>query len=46
MNSLDYKKTGKMPVSFEKAGPKETIFFEPAKTKVGIVNMRRIVPRS
>src|SRR5674536_304076 len=29
--------TGEVPVSFEKAGPRENIFFEPAKTKVGIV---------
>ena len=29
--------TGETPVSFEKAGPKEMIYFEPAKTKVGIV---------
>ena len=39
--SLEYfkkcKETGEIPVSFEKAGPKESIFFEPAKTKVGIV---------
>ncbi len=33
-----------VPVSFEKAGPKETIFFEPAKTKVGIVTCGGICP--
>jgi len=41
---IRYKKTGKMPVSFEKAGPKETIFFEPAKTKVGIVTCGGLCP--
>lgn len=42
-----YKKcqeTGEIPVSFEKAGPKETIFFEPAKTKVGIVTCGGLCP--
>jgi hypothetical protein len=27
------RESGETPVSFEKAGPKENIFFEPAKTK-------------
>ncbi len=36
--------TGKVPVSFEKAGPRETIFFEPAKTKVGIVTCGGLCP--
>lgn len=36
--------TGKAPVSFEKAGPRETIFFEPAKTKVGIVTCGGLCP--
>jgi 6-phosphofructokinase 1 len=39
-----YKHTGEQPVSFEKAGPKENIFFEPAKTKVGIVTCGGICP--
>jgi 6-phosphofructokinase 1 len=39
-----YKETGLMPVSFEKAGPKETIFFEPAKTKVAIVTCGGLCP--
>ncbi len=39
-----YKETGEMPVSFEKAGPKENIFFEPAKTKVGIVTCGGLCP--
>ena len=47
-NSLEYynncKATGETPVCFEKAGPKETIFFEPAKTKVGIVTCGGICP--
>jgi 6-phosphofructokinase 1 len=47
-NSLEYynncKTTGETPVCFEKAGPKETIFFEPAKTKVGIVTCGGICP--
>jgi 6-phosphofructokinase 1 len=32
------------PVSFEKAGPHENIFFEPAKTKVGIVTCGGLCP--
>jgi 6-phosphofructokinase 1 len=36
--------TGAKPVSFEKAGPKEKIYFEPAKTKVGIVTCGGICP--
>jgi len=47
-NSNEYYKNcmeeGIAPVSFEKAGPKETIFFEPAKTKVGIVTCGGICP--
>ena len=42
--SIISKETGKIPVSFEKAGPKETIFFEPAKTKVGIVTCGGLCP--
>jgi 6-phosphofructokinase 1 len=38
------KETDKLPVSFEKAGPKENIFFEPAKTKVGIVTCGGLCP--
>lgn len=36
--------TGEIPVSFEKAGPRENIFFEPAKTKVGIVTCGGLCP--
>ncbi|TFG40604.1 MAG: ATP-dependent 6-phosphofructokinase, partial [Bacteroidia bacterium] len=32
-----YRENAEIPVSFEKAGPKENIYFEPAKTKVAIV---------
>jgi 6-phosphofructokinase 1 len=46
--SLEYfekcKGSGEVPVSFEKAGPKETIFFEPAKTKVAIVTCGGLCP--
>jgi len=38
------REKGETPVSFEKAGPKETIFFEPAKTKVGIVTCGGLCP--
>jgi len=35
---------GLEPVSFEKAGPREYIFFEPAKTKVAIVTCGGLCP--
>lgn len=38
------RETGEIPISFEKAGPRETIFFEPAKTKVGIVTCGGLCP--
>jgi 6-phosphofructokinase 1 len=38
------KAAGTEPVSFEKAGPQENIFFEPAKTKVGIVTCGGLCP--
>ena len=38
------RKTGEIPVSFEKAGPRENLFFEPAKTKVGIVTCGGLCP--
>jgi 6-phosphofructokinase 1 len=38
------KETGEVPVSFEKAGPRENIFFEPAKTKVAIVTCGGLCP--
>ena len=36
--------TRDLPVSFEKAGPRENIFFEPAKTKVAIVTCGGLCP--
>jgi 6-phosphofructokinase 1 len=41
---IKYQEKGLTPVSFEKAGPKEAIFFEPAKTKVGIVTCGGLCP--
>ena len=38
------RETGEIPVSFEKAGPRESLFFEPAKTKVGIVTCGGLCP--
>jgi 6-phosphofructokinase 1 len=38
------KETNINPVSFEKAGPKETIYFQPAKTKVGIITCGGLCP--
>lgn len=38
------KESGESPLSFEKAGPRETIFFEPAKTKVAIVTCGGLCP--
>lgn len=37
-------KSGETPISFEKAGPKEYLFFEPAKTKVAIVTCGGLCP--
>ncbi len=37
-------KEGKEPISFEKAGPREFLYFEPAKTKVGIVTCGGLCP--
>lgn len=36
--------TNVLPVTFEKAGPKENIYFEPAKTKVAIVTCGGLCP--
>lgn len=36
--------TGETPISFEKAGPREFLFFEPAKTKVAIVTCGGLCP--
>ena len=39
-----FSETGQMPISFEKAGPKESIYFEPGKTKVAIVTAGGLCP--
>ncbi|HQH18016.1 MAG TPA: ATP-dependent 6-phosphofructokinase [Bacteroidales bacterium] len=41
LKDLKEKKT---PISFEKAGPRENIFFEPSKTKAGIVTCGGLCP--
>lgn len=41
---LKCKESGETPISFEKAGPRETLFFEPAKTKVAIVTCGGLCP--
>jgi 6-phosphofructokinase 1 len=43
-NFLTCQKSGNTPISFEKAGPKEFLFFEPAKTKVAIVTCGGLCP--
>lgn len=47
-SSLDYFKnciaTNTEPVSFEKAGPREKLYFDPIKTKVGIVTCGGLCP--
>lgn len=43
-NFNNCKVSGEIPVTFEKAGPREFIFFEPAKTKVGIVTCGGLCP--
>ena len=37
-------KSDKVPISFEKAGPKEYIYYEPSKTKVGVVTCGGLCP--
>ncbi len=39
-----FRNNDKDPISFEKAGPKENLYFEPAKTKVGIVTCGGLCP--
>ena len=39
-----FKETGRIPISFEKAGPREFIYFEPNKTKVAIVTAGGLCP--
>jgi 6-phosphofructokinase 1 len=43
-NFKECKETNEVPISFEKAGPRENIYFEPAKTKVGIVTCGGLCP--
>ena len=43
-NFLQCKESGEVPISFEKAGPAEKLFFEPAKTKVAIVTCGGLCP--
>jgi 6-phosphofructokinase 1 len=39
-----YKESGESPVSFERAGPREYLFFDPSKTKVAIVTCGGLCP--
>lgn len=41
---MKHRDEGTMPLSFEKAGPREFIFFEPAKTKAAIVTCGGLCP--
>jgi len=41
---IKYSKEKILPLSFEKAGPREFVFFEPVKTKVGIVSCGGLCP--
>jgi len=43
-NYIKCRDKGELPVSFEKAGPRQQIFFEPAKTKVAIVTCGGLCP--
>jgi 6-phosphofructokinase 1 len=46
--SLEYflkcRESNEAPISFEKSGPREMLFFEPAKTKVAIVTCGGLCP--
>lgn len=39
-----YRKSGETPISFEKAGPREMTYFQPSKTKIGIVTCGGLCP--
>jgi 6-phosphofructokinase 1 len=41
---IKHRDEGTLPLSFEKAGPREIIFFEPAKTKAAIVTCGGLCP--
>lgn len=43
-NLQECKEKGEQPISFEKVGPLEHIFFDPGKTKVGIVTCGGLCP--
>jgi 6-phosphofructokinase 1 len=43
-NFLKCKESNCTPISFEKAGPRETLFFDPVKTKVAIVTCGGLCP--
>lgn len=43
-NFLKCQKAGEVPVSFEKAGPRDVLYFEPAKSKVAIVTCGGLCP--
>jgi 6-phosphofructokinase 1 len=43
-NFNNCRETNEIPASFEKAGPRENIYFEPAKTKVAIVTCGGLCP--
>jgi 6-phosphofructokinase 1 len=43
-NFEKYRKSGEIPVSFEMAGPREDLYFQPAKTKIGIVTCGGLCP--
>jgi len=38
------RKSGETPISFEKAGPRESMYFQPSKTKIGIVTCGGLCP--
>jgi 6-phosphofructokinase 1 len=39
-----YRENGQIPISFEKAGPRDPIYFQPSKTKIGIVTCGGLCP--
>jgi 6-phosphofructokinase 1 len=43
-NFISCKEKNELPISFEKSGPKELLYFEPAKTKVAIVTCGGLCP--
>jgi len=43
-NFYKCKESGEEPISFERSGPREFLFFEPAKTKVAVVTCGGLCP--